>query len=299
MHVFVTGGSGFVGQEVVRALLARGHTVRCLVRPGAEKKMAPAPNLSFVPGDVTRPHTLAEGIAGCGALVHLVGIIREFPGRGITFERLHHQATANVVAAARQAGCRRYLHMSALEAQTAPVAAYHQTKLQAEELVKTSGLDYTIFRPSIIYGPQDGFINLLKRQMETSRLLPIIGDGRYQLQPVPVWQVAQAFALALEKPQTINGSYDVGGPEPVSMNDLVDTLAEVLGQKVWKVHLPVFPLRFLASLLQGFPWFPVTVDQITMLLAGNTCNPQAFYEDFGIAPVSLAEGLASYLKPLA
>jgi uncharacterized protein YbjT (DUF2867 family) len=297
MQVLVTGGSGFVGRQVVQALLARGQTVRCLVRPGAEKNLSRQAGMNFAYGDVLRPETLAAAVAGCAAVVHLVGIIREFPARGITFQSLHVQATANVVAAAQKAGIGRYLHMSALEAQSAPVAAYYQTKLQAEKLVKNSGLAYTIFRPSIIYGPQDGFINLLKRQLETLGVVPIIGDGRYQLQPVPVWQVAQGFALALEKPATVNRSYDVGGPEPVSMNELIDTLARVLDRKIWKVHLPVWPLRLAARVLGRFAWFPVTADQITMLLAGNTCDPRPFYEDFGLTPVPLAEGLAAYLQP--
>lgn len=297
MQVLVTGGTGFVGRQVVHALLAHGHQVRCLVRPGAEQKLPSAADLTFACGDVTQPHTLPPALAGCTAVVHLVGIIREFPARGITFDRLHYQATANIVAAARQAGINRYLHMSALEAQPAPVAAYHQTKLRAEELVKTSGLAYTILRPSIIYGPDDGFINLLKRQMETLGVVPIIGHGRYQLQPIPVWQVAQAFALALEKPATVNRSYDVGGPEPVSMNDLVAILARVLGRKILKIHLPVWPLRLMAHVLQKYAWFPVTADQITMLLAGNTCDPRPFYEDFGLTPIPLPEGLASYLRP--
>jgi NADH dehydrogenase len=282
---------------VVQELLARGHEVRCLLRAGAAGKLKPQARLEFARGDVTQPATLAPAMAGCQAVVHLVGIIREFPARGITFQRLHFQATADVVAAAREAGIGRYVHMSALEAQPAPEIPYHQTKVQAEELVKHAGLDFTIFRPSIIYGPDDAFINLLKKQVETLGVVPIIGDGEYRLQPVPVWQVAQGFALALEKPQTVGQSYDVGGPEPVTMNELVDTLAQVLGRRVWKVHLPVWPLRLLAKGFQGFSWFPVTVDQITMLLAGNTCDPRPFYEDLGLAPIPLTAGLASYLHP--
>ena len=219
----------------------------------------------------------------------------------ITFQKLHVEATANVVAAARQANIRRYLHMSALEAKPAPVAGYHQTKQEAEELVVTSGLTYTIFRPSIIYGPGDAFINLFKQQIEKLRLVPVIGHGRYQLQPVPVWQVAQGFALALEKPVSENRSYDVGGPDPITFNDLIDTLARVLKKKAFKLHLPVWPLRLSAGLLQGYSWFPVTTDQITMLLVGNTCDPSAFFQDFGIKAVSLPRrtGRLSLLNPIS
>ncbi|HAY22951.1 MAG TPA: nucleoside-diphosphate sugar epimerase [Desulfobacterales bacterium] len=295
MRVLVTGGTGFVGKEVVRQLLAHNHQVRCLVRPGSEKKLGAAPEVEFAPGDVTRPESLPSAVQGCDAVVHLVGIIREFPSRGITFQKMHFEATQNIVEATKKANIRRYLHMSALEAKPAPVAGYHQTKQQAEEYVMASGLTFTIFRPSIIYGPGDAFINLFKDQIKRLSLVPVIGDGRYQIQPVPVWVVAQGFALALETPISENRSYDVGGPEPLLFDELIDTVAQVLGKKVGKIHLPVWPLRLSAALLQGFAWFPVTTDQITMLLAGNTCDPSAFYRDFGIQPVPLAAGLASYL----
>lgn len=295
MRVLVTGGTGFVGRQVVSELVQRGHEVRCLVRSGSEKKLPHPGAIQVVPGDVTQPNTLPAAMQGCDAVVHLVGIIREFPARGITFQKMHLEATAHVVAAARKAGIRRYVHMSALEAKPAPVIGYHTTKRQAEEVVVTSGLTFTIFRPSIIYGPGDAFSNLFKRQIETLRLVPVIGNGHYLLQPVPVWQVAQGFALALETSTAANRRYDVGGPEPVSLNDFIDTLAQVLKKKAFKLHLPSWPLRLAAGLLQGFSWFPVTTDQIAMLLAGNTCDSSSFYRDFGLNPVSLKAGLESYL----
>lgn len=295
MRVLVTGGTGFVGRHVVQELVQRGHEVLCLLRPGSEKKIPQARNVQAVYGDVCQPDTLTPAMRDCEAVVHLVGIIREFPNRGITFKKMHLEATANVVAAARQANIHRYIHMSALEAKPEPVAGYHQTKQQAEEVVIASGLNYTIFRPSIIYGPGDAFINLFKHQIETLRLVPVIGDGRYLLQPVPVWQVAQGFARALETPAAENRSYDVGGPESVSMNELIDILAGVLKKRAVKVHMPVWPLRLAAGLFGGFSWFPVTADQISMLLAGNTCDPSSFYRDFGLTPISLSAGLLSYL----
>lgn len=297
MKVLVTGGTGFVGREVLRELQRQGHQIRVLLRPGSEKKLPPGIAVEIAHGDILDRQAVAAALPGCEAVIHLVGIIREFPSRGITFARLHAEATGVMVAATQAAGIRRYLHMSALESPAAPVPAYHQTKQQAEETVMGSGLLYTIFRPSVIYGPEDQFTNLLRRHIEVFRLVPIIGDGRYQLQPVAVWQVAQAFVQALINPKTVNKSYDVGGPEPVSFVDLVDTLAQVLGRRVWKIHLPAGPLRAVAGLLQYYPWFPVTPDQITMLLAGNTCDPREFYQDFNLEPLPLAQGLASYLAP--
>jgi len=213
----------------------------------------------------------------------------------VTFERLHQEATQHVVEAAKAAGVPRYLHMSALGARPAPADPYHLTNYLADEYVMASGLTYTIFRPSVIYGPEDQSINLFVRQIRTCRVVPIIGDGQYQMQPVPVWTMAQAYALALEKPETENRIYEVGGPEPLSFNAVIDTLGQVLHRWVFKVHLPVGMMHGLAGYLGRFAWFPLTTGQIRMLLEGSTCDPGAFYQDFGLEAISFKEGLSRYL----
>jgi NADH dehydrogenase len=185
--------------------------------------------------------------------------------------------------------------MSALGARPGPADPYHVTNFQAEEYVRASGLTYTIFRPSVIYGPGDRSINFFAQQIKALPVFPIIGDGLYKMQPGPVNAVAQAFALALKLPHTENRTYDVGGPEPMTFNAIIDTLAQVLGRKVYKLHLPVWPMRLAAGLLGGFAWFPVTKGQIRMLLEGNTCDPGPFYQDFGITSFSFKQGLAGYL----
>ncbi|MDD2901033.1 MAG: complex I NDUFA9 subunit family protein [Syntrophales bacterium] len=295
MRVLVTGGTGFVGRYVVRELLARGHEVRCLVRPGSVGKVAAGEGMEVFTGDALHPEAVVRAAAGCEAVVHLVGIIREFPGRGVTFEQVHVQATENVVNAAKDAGAQRFLHMSALGARPEPADPYHVTNFRAEELVQQSGLPYTIFRPSVIYGPEDQSINLFIKQIKTLRIVPVIGNGLYQMQPVPVATVAQAFALALELSQTENKTYEVGGPEPLTFNAIIDTLAEVLGRKVLKVHIMVWSLRLMAGLFGRFPWFPLTTGQIRMLLEGSTCDAEAFYRDFGLEAVSFREGLRRYM----
>lgn len=296
MRVMVTGATGFVGNEVVKELLSRGHEVHALVRPGSEKKLQARDRVALFPGDCLHPETLAPAAQGCDAVIHLVGIIREFPGRGITFERVHVQATQNVVEAAKAAGARRYLHMSALGARPEPADPYHVTNFRADQYVMASGLTYTIFRPSIIYGPGDQSLNLFARQIKRLKFFPIIGDGNYQLQPVPVTTVAQAFALALELSSTENQVYEVGGPEPLTFNEIIDTLARVLGRRIKKIHQPVWCMRLAARMCGRFRWFPLTPGQLRMLLEGSTCDPTAFYQDFGLTPVPLEEGLARYLR---
>lgn len=295
MRVFVTGASGFVGNEVVRELLARGHEVRALVRPGSEKKLKDRSRVAVVLGDCLHPQVLGAAVAGCDAIVHLIGIIREFPGRGVTFERVHVQATRNLVDAAGQAGVRRFLHMSALGARAEFADPYHITNWQAEELVRHSGLVYTIFRPSVIYGPGDQSINLFARHIRRLSFFPVIGDGLYQLQPVPVWQVAQAFAAALELPRTENRLYEVGGPKPLTFNDIIDTIARVLKRRVIKLRQPVWCMRTAAHVCGRFAWFPLSPGQLRMLLEGSTCDPTDFYRDFALTPISFEEGLARYL----
>ncbi|RMF73352.1 MAG: NAD-dependent epimerase/dehydratase family protein, partial [Alphaproteobacteria bacterium] len=147
MRVFVTGGTGFVGRELVNQLLAAEHEVICLARPGSEGKLARHDRLRIQPGDAVSGDGLAQGMAGCDAVIHLIGIIRAFPARGITFDKLHVQATERVVAACRKNGIRRYLHMSANGTRPDAVSPYHQTKWRAEERVRQSELDWTIFRP--------------------------------------------------------------------------------------------------------------------------------------------------------
>jgi NADH dehydrogenase len=295
MRVLVTGASGFVGNEVVRELLARGHEVRALVRPGSEKKLRERQRVEVVSGDCLHPEALAPGVAGCEAVIHLIGIIREFPGRGVTFERVHVQATQNLVEAARAAGVRRFLHMSALGARPRFADPYHLTNWQAEELVRASGLIYTIFRPSVIYGPGDQSINLFARHIRRLTFFPVIGDGLYQLQPVPVWQVAEAFALALERPLTENRLYEVGGPEPLTFHQIIDTIARVLKRRVIKVRQPVWCMQAAAQVCGRFTWFPLSPGQLRMLLEGSTCDPTGFYRDFGLSPIRFEEGLARYL----
>jgi len=295
MQVLVTGASGFVGNEVVRELLARGHAVKALVRPKSEKKLQERDQVEIVFGDCLNPEVLHQAVQGCDAVIHLVGIIREFPGRGITFERVHVEATKNVVEAAKAAGVKRYLHMSALGARPEPADPYHVTNFRADQNVMASGLVYTIFRPSVIYGPGDQSINLFVRQIRRLPFFPIIGDGNYKLQPVPVWIVAAAFARALELPHTENKIYEVGGPEPLTFNEIIDTIAAVLNRKVSKIRQPLWCVQVAASLCGRFRWFPLTPGQLRMLLEGNICDPTPFYTDFQLSPVSFKEGLARYL----
>lgn len=293
MKIFLSGGTGFVGGHVRRALLGAGHSVRLLVHrrhEGVEE------GVEQVEGDVTRLETFGAAVEGCDGTINLVGIIREFPARGMTFEKLHVEATKNMLEAARRAGIRRHLQMSALGSRPNATSRYHQTKWHAEEQVRASGLDWTIFRPSIIFGPKDDFINKLAGYIRSYPAVPVIGDGRYRLQPISADDVARCFALALEKPETAGQAYELCGPDRITYNDMLDTIGRIIGKgHVPKIQNPLGIMRLVVPVMQGFSFFPVTMDQITMLTEENICA-SPWPRVFEFEPERFEAGIAKYLR---
>ena len=296
-RVFVTGATGFVGRAVIQALRAEGYMVRCLVRRGSEHDLRGLEAIERVEGNVLSRETLERGMAGCDTVVHLVGIIREQAATLSTFERIHTQGTLNVVETAEAVGAKRYLHMSALGSRAGARARYHQTKWAAEEVVHASRLPWTIFRPSIIYGRGDEFVNLLAGMIKRYRIaVPVIGSGLQRLQPVPREHVAAGFARAVALDTAVKHTYDVVGPDAVTMLRLLDLIGEALGRaRVRKIHVPLGLVRPLTRVLHHLPGFPLTPDQLLMLEEDNVGDPQPFYSTFGLTPVPLAAGLRAML----
>jgi len=290
MRVFVTGGTGFVGREVVRQLTAAGHQVRALVRSGSEEKLPVAVETQI--GDVADLDSFGKALAGCDAAIHLVGSIREFPDKGVTFQKLHVEATRNVLQAARDHDVRRYLHMSANGVRPDADAVYHQTKWQAEELVRGSSLDWTIFRPSLIFGPNGEFVDMLAELIRKLPVVPVIGKGRYRMQPVAREQVAATFVKALEMPETVGQTYHLAGAESHTYEEILDLTGEAIGEApVRKLHQPLFMMKPVIKMLEGVAAFPITSDQLTMMLEGNVCDPAAWADAFDLEPIDYADGI--------
>jgi len=293
MRIFLAGGTGFVGSHLRRELVSRGHTVRLLVH---RRSGTPEPGIEPVEGDAGVPSSLAAAARGCDATINLIGIIREVPRRGTTFERLHVEATRNLLNASREAGIRRYLQMSALGTGPNASTGYFQTKYRAEEEVRASGLDWTIFRPSVVFGPKDEFVNMLAGMIKALPAMPVIGDGSYQLQPIAADDVARCFAGALELPETIGATYALCGPDRMSYNELLDCIARALGMRgVFKVRNPLGLMRLVVPVLQRLPLFPLTSDQLEMLVQGSTCDG-SWSDTFGFTPQGFEKGIRSYLK---
>lgn len=297
MKVFVTGATGFVGREVVRQLIAAGHAVRALVRKGSEDKLATRENIEVHLGDVTDSASLVGALAGCDAVIHLVGIIREFPGRGVTFKRMHVEATKNILEATEKEGIKRYLHMSSNGTREQSNIGYHRTKWQAETLVRETSLDWTIFRPSLIFGAGSEFIKMLTDLIRRIPVVPVIGDGQYRMQPVALQEVASSFVKALDMPQTVGKTYHQGGGESYSYDEILDLTSLAMGKgKASKIHQPLFMIKPVIKVMQRSEHFPITSDQLTMLLEGNVCDNGEWQKDFGIKPLAYANGIGACLQ---
>lgn len=273
-----------------------GYDLRCLVRSESsqEARSLKSSGAELAVGNILDADSLARGVTGCNAVIHLVGIILE--RRGASFEQVHVGGTRNLLYATKQAGIKRFLHMSALGTGPGAAAAYHQTKWQAEEDVRASGLDYTIFRPSIIHGPDGEFINMLARQVRLSPVVPVIGNGRYRMQPVSVFDVAASFSNSLEKRDTFGKVYEIGGPEALGYNEMIDALCQVMGKRRLKAHIPVALVRPVAWLSEKIMPRPLlTNDQLNMLLGDNVCDIKAMREELGVEPAPFSEALPAAL----
>lgn len=302
MKVFLTGSSGFVGRGIVARLQADGLETICLTRPGSKGRLASNSagahsTVTEVEADLFEIDSLARAMEGCEAVIHLVGIIREQPGKGITFSLVHVEGTKNVLEAAKRVGISRFIHMSALGARENATSAYHKTKFEAEELVQASGIPYVIFRPSVIFGPGDEFVNMLADLVRLP-VTPVIGNGSYPLQPVARDTVADVFVQALSLPASTNQIYEIGGPAPLTYGQILDAIGDAIGKKkVRKIHIPLGLMKPVVDIMGGFSFFPITNTQLTMLLEGNACKDGAtLYETFPTTAIPFEEGITTYLR---
>lgn len=287
-RVFITGGTGFVGTEIQKAL--KGHPLTVLVRKGDVGQRNPA--ATYVTGDVTDAASLRGTMDGCPTVIHLVAIIAE--EGSATFDKVIRQGTENAVAEAKRAGVEHFILMSALGVRNDPRYPYFYAKHQAEEAVKQSGIPYTIFRPSIIFGPNDGFINQLADLVKSAPVVPIAGSGRSLFQPVSVSEVAQSFAWAVDHPESYGQTYELGGPDILSYDEIIDLIQKQLGSKKKKAHLPAGLVSGVVSLSSPLPKSlrpPVTKDQLKMLDIDNCTDKNATPDLAGRPQLRLQDGI--------
>ncbi|MCC7351210.1 MAG: NAD(P)H-binding protein [Phycisphaerales bacterium] len=304
--IFLTGASGFIGQAIVRRLLLGNHRVRALIHhsplPIAH------PNLQPVAGDLFDGKFLLHALGGCDAIIHLIGIIRQKPSHGITFHRLHEQATASMVQAANEAQIPRFIHMSALG--TRPVAAcdYHRTKYNAEQIVCHSQLKWTVFRPSLIHGPQGEFMRQVagwaRKTTPPFLFMPYFGAGLFGqkgaglLQPIFVEDVARAFVEALENEKTIGEIHPLAGPDRYTWPQFYRLASQaIVGHPRLTSPIPAWFAKFLTHAIPA-PLLPFNRDQIIMSQEDNVARLDKFIAQFGWTPAPFPSSLQSYCLTL-
>ncbi len=291
--ILVTGGTGFVGPKIVHALRAEDKVVRALVRDPSSKsaRTLSAWGCELVQGDATDPESLRRATEGVDAVVHLIALIS---GKPEEFERVMSQGTRDLVAAAKEARVSRFVLMSALGTteESKDLVPYYRSKWDMEQAVKASGIEHVIFRPSFVFGKDGGVLPIFMRQVRYSPVTPVVGSGTRRLQPIWVDDVAAFFARSLSTEEAANMTFDLGGPDRVTWNELYDRIKRTLGKRRATLHVPMSVMRAGATLAEKLPRPPHTRDQLTMLEdADNVGDVHPAIGTFGIRPIGLDEQL--------
>jgi uncharacterized protein YbjT (DUF2867 family) len=267
--ILVTGGTGFVGGHVVHELRGRDLPVRCLVRDLRRGAKLAAWDCELVEGDVTDPGSLRAAVAGVDTTIHLVGIRQ---GRREEFQRIMVGGTRDLLAAAKDAGVRRFVHMSALgtSEESKDLVPYYAAKWENEGQVKGSDLPYVIFRPSFVFAPDGGILPTFVKLAKLTPVTPIIGSGRQRIQPIWADDLAKYFADAVGRDDVSNRLFELGGPDVVSWNQFWQRLKRIRGIRRPSLHIPVALMKVNALLTERLPGdIPLTRDLLKMLEHGD------------------------------
>jgi len=292
--ILVTGGNGFVGPKIVRALRERDLPVRALVRRPGDRSAATlaAWGSELVQGDMTDAESLRRAVEGAEVVVHLVAIRQ---GSDDDFRQVMEQGTRDLVAAAKDAGVRRFVLMSALgtSEQTKDLVPYYRAKWEMEQTVQGSGVEHVVFRPSFVFAGDGGILPTFMKLARFAPVTPIIGSGTQRIQPIWIDDVAAYFAAGVDKPEAANRIFELGGPDAVSWNEFWQRLKRELGQRRPSVHVPMGLMRLNALVTERLPGnIPLTRDLLTMLEHGDnvTSNDDAV-RTFGLTLAPLDEQL--------
>jgi uncharacterized protein YbjT (DUF2867 family) len=290
--ILVTGGSGFVGGHVVHALRADGRDVRCLARDRRRGERLEAWGCELAEGDVTRPESLRAAADGCETVVHLVAIRQ---GRPEAFQQIMVEGTRSLIAAAREAGVRRFVLMSALgtSAETKDVVPYYGAKWEMEQEVKAAGIPYVVFRPSFIFGKDGGILPTFAKLARLAPVTPIVGSGTQRIQPIWADDVGAYFSKAVDLGAATDGTFELGGPDAVTWNEFWERLKHVRGIRRPSVHVPIGLMKVNALVTERLPGnIPLTRDLLKMLEAGdNVVTDTRAAEIFALPLVALDEQL--------
>ena len=306
MKIAVFGGTGFVGSYIIDNLIESQYTPRILVREQSKKKIISADKCDVVIGDIFDEEAIREVISGVDAVIYTIGLIREFPSLGVTFEKLHFEGAVKCMDLTSEAGVKRFILMSA-NGVCPDGTGYQKTKWMSEQYLKNTDLDWTIFRPSTIFGNPRGegrpeFFTQLKSDLIDlplpaplfhQGLLPF-NAGSFLMSPIHIKDVAQFFVKSIKEEKYYGQVFELGN-ENHTWKEMLKMLTTALNKNKLMIPAPIGPVMAVASVLDRFSWFPATKDQLTMLAEGNTCDSSKLFADFEIEPTPLNPDNLSYL----
>lgn len=302
--IFIAGGTGFIGKHLLRALKERGRRARCLVRTPERAALCEREGFEAVVGDITDRESLRGKLEGVSLVVHLVGIIAD--RGGMTFEKVHVEGTRNLVDEAKAAAVSHFFYQSALGASLTSRSRYQKSKAEAEEIVKGSGLPFTIFRPSLVIGEKDGFTAKLEELVALAPVVTIPGEGKSRFQPVYVGDWVKCFLAIIGNESALGKTYELGGPEHLTYNEIVGQFMEAQGVRKPVVHVPMGFMKMsipFMSLAQGLGRLigkelpAVTLEQLSLLEVDNICETDSIEKNFGFKPISYREALRRFITP--
>ena len=306
MKIAVFGGTGFVGSYIIDNLIENQYTPRILVRENSKKKIISAEKCEVVIGDIFDEEAIKEVLNGVDAVIYTIGLIREFPSLGITFEKLHFEGAVKCMDLSSEAGIKRFILMSA-NGVCPDGTGYQKTKWMSEQYLKNTDLDWTIFRPSTIFGDPRGqgrpefFTQLKSDLIELPLPAPLFHQGllpfnagSFLMSPIHIRDVAQFFVKSIKEEKYYGKVFELGN-ENHTWKEMLRMLTSALNKNKLMIPAPIGPIMAVASILDRFSWFPATKDQLIMLAEGNTCDSSKLFSDFKIEPTPLNPDNLSYL----
>jgi NADH dehydrogenase len=297
--VALAGGSGFIGRAIARRLLAGGINVRVLTRnPDSARARLDLPGIEFVGVDIGLPALLKQALRGADAVVDAIqfeGYPVENPRRGLTFERIDYGGAIALIAAAKQAGVQQFIYISGAAADENSNHPGFRAKGRAERAIRESGLTYTIFRPSLVYGPEDKVVNGLARALRFAPVFGVPGTGRQKVQPVLVDDLAACVVLAVSG-RGRNGTYEIGGPDLMTFDEMMQIIMDASGHRRPLFHIPEGVMRGVGGLLEKLPKPILSRDAVTFVTADNACNIKPLIDEFGISLTPARVGMAYLAK---
>jgi uncharacterized protein YbjT (DUF2867 family) len=293
--VAIAGGSGFIGRAIARRLSRIPDLrVRVMSRsPERAKQRLAAPNLEFVRAEVTDPETLKAALEGADAVINAVqfeGYPVENPKRGLTFERVDYGGTVALVEAAKSAGTRHFVYISGAAADEQSSHPGFRAKGRAERAIRESGLTFTIFRPSLVYGPEDQVLNTFAKALRFAPIFAVPGTGLQKVQPVLVDDLAECVALALGG-KGRNGTFEIGGPDLMTFDEMMWIVMDLSGRRRPIIHIPEGAMRAIAGILEKLPKPLLTRDAVTFVVADNATDIRPLVAEFGIKLTPMREGM--------